>query len=288
MNIAMSGATGFIGTHLTKVFAEKGWQVIHLGRTDFELDQAFLLEKMGKADAVINLAGASIAERWTEEYKKVMYASRVDTTKKIVNALGKMEKKPEVFISASAVGIYKPGGPYTEEDEDFAEDFLGRLAFDWEQAALGSKATGTRTVVFRFGVVLGKGGGALEKMIVPFSLGLGGVIGDGKQPFSWVHVDDLVRAHVSALEDKSFGGVYNLTAPDPTTNEGLTKALGHALNRPTFMRIPEFVLRLQLGEGAEVLLKGQKVLPKRLLDKGFTFKIKDIEQAVKDVVETDK
>jgi uncharacterized protein (TIGR01777 family) len=287
MNIAMSGATGFIGTHLTRAFGERGWRVIHLGRNDFELEVS-LLKKIDKADAVINLAGASIAERWTEEYKKVMYASRVDTTMKIVSALGKMDKKPDVFISASAVGIYKPGGPYTEEDKDFADDFLGRLAFDWEQAALGSRETGTRTVVFRFGVVLGTGGGALQKMTVPFSLGLGGVIGDGKQPFSWVHIDDLVRAHISALEDKSFEGVYNLTAPNPTTNEGLTKALGHALNRPTFMRVPEFVLKLQLGEGAEVLLKGQKVLPKRLLERGFTFRFTDIERAIKDVVETDE
>lgn len=188
MNIAMSGATGFVGTHLMKAFVEKGWGVIPLVRDDFRLVRESLLKKIENADIVINLAGASIATKWTAEHKKLMYGSRVDTTRKIVEAFGMTSRKPELFISASAVGIYASGGPYTEEDRKYADDFLGRLCLDWEQSALKAKEMGIRTVIFRFGVVLGVGGGALEKMIVPFKMGIGGVIGDGKQSFSWVRL----------------------------------------------------------------------------------------------------
>ncbi len=288
MNIAMSGATGFVGTHLGKAFLEKGWRIIPLGRDEFKLDHESFLKKIENADVVINLAGASIAARWTKEYRKVMYSSRIDTTRTIVNALGVMKNKPEVFVSTSAVGIYEAGGPYTEEDEKYADDFLGRLAFDWEKAALKAREANIRTVIFRLGVVLGTGGGALEKMLVPFRMGIGGVIGDGKQPFSWVHIDDLVRAYFDAIKNRALEGVFNLAAPNPTTNRGLTKALGHALQKPTFMRVPGFVLRLQLGKGADVLLKGQAVLPKRLLDSGFTFGFSEIESAIEDLVRTDK
>ncbi len=288
MNIVMSGSTGFIGSHLAKVFGEKGWRVIALRREDFGLDDASFLKKIEETDVVINLAGASVAERWSEQYKREMYSIRIDTTRKVVRALAKMQRKPEVFISASAVGIYKQGGPYTEEDKSFADDFLGRLALEWEREALKCKETGVRTVIFRFGIVLGSDGGALQKMLVPFRMGLGGVIGDGKQPFSWVHVDDLIRAFIAVIEDKSFEGIYNLTAPHPTTNEVLAKSLGKALHKPALMRVPEFVLRLQLGEGASVLLKGQKAMPKRLVEKGFTFKFTDIEKAIEDLVKTGK
>lgn len=284
MNIMMSGATGFVGTNLTKAFKEKGWQVMPLTRDDFKMDSEAFLKKLENSDAVINLSGATIASRWTEEYKRILYSSRIETTKKIVSAFGRMSKKPKVFISTSAVGIYDIKGIHTEEDKNFANDFLGKLAFDWEQAALDARETGIRTVVFRFGVVLGRDGGALKKMLVPFRLGLGGVIGDGKQPFSWVHIEDLERAYFTVIENDSYEGIYNLTAPNPTTNEGLTKALGQALHRPTVMRIPIFVLRLQLGEAAEVLSKGQSVLPKRLLDSGFSFKFTKIEEAIEDLV----
>ncbi len=288
MNIVVSGSTGFIASHLVKVFAEKSWRVIPLRREDFNLDDTSFLKKIDEADVVINLAGASVAERWSEQYKKVMYSSRIDTTRKIVSALEKMQRRPEVFISASAAGIYKQGGSYTEEDKSFADDFLGRLAIEWEREALKSRESGVRTVIFRFGIVLGSDGGALQKMLVPFRMGLGGVIGDEKQPFSWVHVDDLVRAFIAVIEDKSFEGTYNLTAPHPTTNEVMAKTLGKALHKPALMRVPEFVLRLQLGEGASVLLKGQRALPKRLVEKGFTFKFTDIEKAIEDLLKTDK
>ena len=284
MNIAMSGATGFIGSHLTKALEGRGWTVIPLRRNDFEGDETLLPNKIEGADVVVNLAGATIAGRWTEEYKKVIYSSRVGITLKIVEAMSRADKKPWLFISTSAVGIYDTKGVYTEQDEHYAGDFLGGLALDWERAALGAGGAGIRTVIFRFGVVLGRGGGALEKMLIPFRLGLGGVIGDGTQPFSWVHVDDLTSAFFAAIENRNFAGIYNLTAPNPTTNRGLTEALARALHRPAVMRVPAFVFRLQLGEGAKVLLEGQRVLPKRLLERGFTFRFTGIEEAVEDLV----
>jgi uncharacterized protein (TIGR01777 family) len=287
MKIAMSGATGFIGGHLTNAFEGKGWRVVPLRRDDLEGNGTALLQEVEGADVVINLAGASIAARWTEEYKKIMYGSRIETTRKIVDALGKTEKKPDLFISTSAVGIYDTKGAYTEEDARYADDFLGKLALDWEQEALGAKDRGIRTVIFRFGVVLGPDGGALKEMLIPFRLGLGGVIGHGTQSFSWVHIEDLLRAFFAAIENKNFEGIYNLTAPNPTTNRGLTEALGHALHRPAVMRVPAFVFRLQLGEGAKVLLEGQRVFPKRLQESGFTFMFTEIEKAIEDLVKRD-
>lgn len=285
MKIAMSGATGFIGSYLVKAFEGKGWTVASLGRRDFEATDDQLLKKLDGSDVAINLAGSTIAARWTEEYKRLMYSSRVDTTNRMLNALSKASKKTRLFISASAVGIYDDRGVHTEESKNYATDFLGKLSLDWERAALKVRDLGTRTVIFRFGLVLGPGGGVLDKMLPPFRMGLGGVIGDGKQAFSWVHIEDLTRAFFTVIENENYEGIYNLTAPNPTTNEGLTKALGHALHKPTFMRIPLFVLRLQLGEGAEAVTKGQKVLPKRLMEAGFEFKFGTIEAAIGDLVD---
>lgn len=286
MNIAMSGATGFVGGHLTRAFDGKGWKVIPLMRDDFR-EAEMLLKKIAEADVVVNLAGASIVARWTEEYKKVMYGSRIETTKKIVDAMARGGKKPALFISTSAVGIYDSRGIHTEANARYADNFLGKLAFDWEQAALKASDT-VRTVIFRFGIVLGPDGGALRKMLIPFKMGLGGTIGDGRQAFSWVHVEDLVRAYFAVIENKDFEGIYNLTAPNPTTNKGLSRALAHALHKPAVMRIPFFVLKLQLGEGANALLAGESVLPKRLLESGFTFRFTEIEKAIEDLVRKDK
>jgi hypothetical protein len=280
MNIAMSGSTGFIGTYLTNVFTKKKWGVVPLTRADFAGDGRSLQEKLSQADAVVNLAGAPIAARWTEAYKQTLYESRVPLTQRLVTALCATATKPRAFISACGVGIYPAGGPYAEHDAARADDFLGRLAQQWEQAALQARCCGIRTVVFRFGVVLGRGGGALGKMLPLFRLGLGGRIGNGDQPFSWVHIDDLARAHAAALENDSYAGAYNLTAPVPTTNEGLTAALARAVRRPALFPVPAFALKLALGEAATVLLGGQAVLPRRLLDAGFHFEHQTIEQAL--------
>ena len=284
MNVVMSGATGFIGGNLTKAFTDRNWKVIPINREDLALGSGLLAEKIEGSDAVINLAGAPVGTKWTEQYKKILYDSRIETTKRVVNALEKIRQKPNLFISTSAIGIYSSKGSHTEESEDYADNFLGRLALDWERAAIKANEFGIRTVIFRCGIVIGRNGGALQKMLLPFRLGLGGVIGDGKQAFSWVHIEDLVSAYLTAIEDKRFQGIYNLTAPNPTTNEGLTKALGHAVHRPTFLRIPSYALKLQFGEGAGMLLEGQRVLPERLLKHGFKFRFSGIQEAVDESV----
>jgi uncharacterized protein len=284
MRIAMSGSTGFVGSYLKQAFAKKGWETVPLTRADFTCDEAMLRDKILPADAVINLAGAPIAARWTAAYKKELYDSRVVVTEKIVHAMSLLEKNPKVFISVSGVGIYPDGGPWTEGDTEQAGDFLGQLGKAWEQAALKAQDAGIRTVVFRFGVVLGSGGGALAKMLPIFRLGIGGVIGSGKQAFSWVHIADLSKAHFAALENDSFHGTYNLTAPHPITNKGFTRTLSKVLKRPSILPVPAFALKLLFGEGATVLLDGQSVLPKRLLDAGFSFQFERIENALADLV----
>jgi hypothetical protein len=284
MKIAISGISGFVGSYLEKVFREeRGWQVQAISRADFELADDAFRTKLEGVDVIINLSGATISKRWTEEYKRLMYSSRIETTTKIVRAVTAMNIKPQLFISTSAVGRYSPEGIHTEESSAYANDFLGKLAADWESEALKASEAGIRTVILRLGVVLGPNGGMIAKVLLPFALGLGGTIGDGSQPVSWIHLRDIANAELKAIEDKSFSGVYNLSSPNPTTNKGLTKALGKALHRPTIFRIPLFILRLIFSEGADTFASGQRVIPKRLLDAGFRFAFSDIDSAVSNV-----
>jgi hypothetical protein len=285
MKIAMTGATGFVGSFLGEKFARAGHAVAPISRRDLGGDGGALPEILRGAGVVVNLAGAPIIKKWTRQYKEELYSSRVDTTRKVVAAMKALSERPRALVSASAVGIYDSTGTHTENSNALATDFLGELARDWEQAALEAGDLGVRTVIFRFGVVLGKGGGALQTMLPPFKAGLGGTIGDGKQPFSWVHIDDLARAFQAAVEDEGFRGIYNLTAPNPVTNKELTAVLAKALGRPARLRVPTMVLKLQFGEGAQVLTKGQRVLPERLTESGFEFRFKDIESAIRDCLE---
>lgn len=282
--IAMSGATGFVGSHLSGLFSERRMEIVPLGRRNFKMVPEDLAKCMKGADIVINLAGAPVIERWNKDYKKVMYESRIGCTKKLVDACRLMEKKPALFISASAVGYYSTTGSQTEEEYTKADDFLGHMADDWEQEALKAGELGIRTIIFRIGIVLGKDGGAIKQMLSPFKAGLGGTIGNGSQAFSWIHMKDLMHAFETVIEDPSYKGTYNLTAPNPTTNKGITSAMGRALHRPTLLAIPEFILRLRFGEGAQTLTKGQHVIPKRLLESGFTFTFTDIDEAIKDCI----
>ncbi len=284
--IAMSGASGFVGSDMCRKFKNNGWEIIALGRREFALPTEELAKRLQGVEVIVNLAGAPVISRWTEEYKKVIYESRITLTRKLVSACRLLNKPPHLFLSTSAIGCYSATGTHTEVDNILADDFLGHLTRDWEQEVFRAKEFGCRTVVFRLGVVLGQGGGALAKMLLPFKLGLGGTIGNGSQPFSWVHIKDLTRAFEAAINDSTYEGVYNLTAPHPTTNFGLTKALGKALSRPTIFPVPEFVLRLLYGEGAQVLTSGQTVLPKRLLDSGFQFDFPSIEEAVTDCLKS--
>lgn len=297
MKILITGATGFIGQKLTNKFIQEGHEVHALVRnpkkaaslldgahliqwsdiaSTFETDQSFF-------DVVINLVGENIAQkRWNEERKQALYDSRVLATRNLFKSL--KEVQIHTVIQASAIGIYgSRAAEKLDEESSLADDFLGRLCQDWEQAAKEQAHTYQRLCVFRLGVVLGAEG-ALAKMLPAFKLGVGGRLGSGTQFMSWVHIDDVIAAISNATEDSNFAGVYNLTAPHPVSNLEFTKTLGKALGRPTIFPAPAGMLQLILGEMSQLLLKGQRVYPKRLEQQGMSFQFKNLESALKDLV----
>jgi uncharacterized protein (TIGR01777 family) len=283
MEITVSGTSGFIGRELMRRFAGKGWNFTIIDRAAFALpDNEFCSKKIEGSDVVINLAGATINKRWTESYKNEIYNSRILTTRKIARAVINAGKKPKVLISNSAIGIYDTIGSHTEESRHLADDFMGKLCSDWEREALSAKDH-TRVVIFRTGLVLGDTGGALKTMYPIFNTGLGGVIGNGLQAFSWIHIADLINAYDFAMEHENIEGIYNVVAPNPVTNHYFTKAFGKVLHRPAIMRVPYFALKMIYGEGAEALVSGQRVVPERLLNSGFEFKFPTIEKALMDL-----
>jgi hypothetical protein len=240
-------------------------------------------DAVNEADAVINLAGVSIFRRWTEKTKKLIYDSRILTTRNVVAAIP--EDRETVLCSTSAVGFYGARGDEAiDESAAAGDDFLARISIDWEGEAIKAEKKATRVVLARFGIILGKAGGALGTMLPAFRLGLGGPLGSGNQWFPWVHIADLIRAHRFVLEQPDISGPVNFTAPNPVRNRDLAKSLGKALNRPAFFKVPGFVLRLAAGEFGEVLLNGQRVYPAMLLDKGFEFTYPTIEQALQETL----
>lgn len=299
MKIFMTGGTGFVGTYLVGQFIREGYKVTILTPplTGSELKMNGLTYLTGNPnikgpwqeavrdhDVIINLAGASIFSRWTEAQKKILLSSRIDTTRHLVEALPD-NSKHITFFSTSAVGYYG-----FHEDEELAEssppgdDFLAHLARDWEVEALRAQTKGARVILTRFGIVLGRNGGALGQMIPLFKYFLGGPLGSGKQWFSWVHMADLAQAFIFLLAHKEISGAVNLCSPNPVRNKDLGKAIGKVLHRPSFLPAPGFMIELILGEFGSVLLKGQRVIPRHLLDAGFKFRYSDIEAALKNVI----
>lgn len=282
--ISIIGANGFIGTYMQSFFKAEGFIVLPLGKDETRKNSNEIAKMLEGTDIVINLAGAQIIHRWSPAYKKILYNSRIITTKKLVDAMAQMKKKPELFISTSAVGIYATNGPMSESNYTYGDNFLTKICKDWEAQAQQADDL-SRVVIFRFGVVLGKGGGALSKMLPAFRLGIAGTIGDGSEPFSWVHIDDLLHAYLFVFASEKLEGTFNLCAPNPVTNRELTKTLGSILHRPTVIPLPKFVLKLLFSEGATVLTEGQRVIPERLLANDFTFNYPTIEEALKEILD---
>lgn len=271
MKIALTGAGGFVGSHIQKTFSD----CVIIERNDSEDE---ILNKLRDVEVVINLAGAPIIKRWSDPYKKTLVSSRIDSTKKIVNAINKSEVKH--FISTSAIGAYPNNIACNELYTEHAADFLGELTKKWEDEAFKCEKP---TAVLRFGVVLGKEGGALAQMLLPFSLGVGGIIGDGKMMTSWIDIADLMRIYKFIIENK-LTGIYNAVSNEPVSNYKFTKTLGSVLNRPTILPIPVFALRIMYAEAASVLTDSKEVYPKALLDAGFTFEYPDIEASLKHIL----
>jgi len=300
MRVVVTGGTGFIGRPLCQKLVTLGHSVIVLAR-DPESARARLdprvsvtgwegpqrpdhqgLAALAGCEAVINLAGAPIGgSRWTDRVKDDLRASRIGTTAALVSALSTRGVKPGLLISASAIGYYGPRGDETLTEESLpGTGFLAALCSGWEAAARAAEPLGIRVVLPRIGLVLGKDGGALSKMLPLFRLGLGGPLGSGTQWISWIHRDDLVDLLVAALEDQTFRGPVNATAPHPVTNREFAGTLGQVLNRPARLPTPGFVLRLVLGQMAdELLLTGQRVLPQRAERWGYLFRYPRLAEA---------
>ena len=296
MRYLISGGTGFIGTALCADLLRDGHEVVVLSRAAGAAQSRLPagaraigdLAALDGADAVINLAGAGIVDaRWSAARKRLLLGSRIDTTRRLLGWMERLPRRPAVLVSASAIGYYGPHGDQelTEEDAP-SEDFAACLCRDWEAQALQAEALGLRVCRLRIGIVLGAGGGALSSMLTPFRLGLGGPMGSGRQWMSWIHRADLVALIRWLAEGGAASGAYNGTAPQPATNAEFSKALGRLLRRPAFLPMPALALRLLLGEMADIVLTGQKVLPRRALAQGFAFHFPELETALREVVET--
>lgn len=298
MKILITGGSGFVGRQLCRYWEACGHAVTAVGtRPDPEFPDGLKVryiaadttqegswqDALTDTDVVINLAGKTIAKRWSAEYKTQIRESRIRTTRHIVAALP--SKKTITLCSASAVGFYGDGADARlTEDTPAGSDFLAGISREWEKEALCARDKGVRVVLTRFGVVLGKGGGALGKMLPAFRSFAGGPLGDGKQWFSWIHMYDLVAAMDFVLTHKRISGPVNFTAPNPVRQRKLAKTLGTLLNRPAIIPTPALVLRLMFGEMASVLLCSQQVVPARLQEYGFEFKYPDIHSALSDIV----
>ena len=297
MNCLLTGATGFIGRHLVDHLLANGHSVNYLGRqrsTSLDTRAAFhhwdrqdqpRLESVPRLDAVFHLAGEPVAQRWTADVKKRIMESRIDGTRKLVSAIRKLKYKPTVLVSTSAVGFYGDrGNQVLTEASAAGEGFLADVCKGWEREAMRATEFGLRVALLRVATVLGKDGGALKPMLVPFKVGIGGRFGDGKQWMPWIHLDDLVSLYVFAAENGSAEGPLNAAAPETVTNEQFTKTLGKVLGRPTFIPAPRVALQAVLGELAGFVLSSQKVIPEATERAGFKFRFGQLELALRAVL----
>ncbi len=297
----ITGGSGFIGIPLVNRLLEQGDQITILTRNPNStsakfngevttIDDTTSLDSTAVFDVLINLAGAGIGDkRWSSQVKQELHDSRIITTRNLVNFMRRAEHKPELFISGSAIGYYGLCGDQIIDETGQGDDsFTSQLCQAWEAEASIANQLGVNTVLLRTGIVLGDGG-ALAKMLLPFKLGIGGKLGNGKQWFSWIHIADLVGIICYLIDNPSTTGPVNGTAPDPVTNYTFTKVLGKVLGKPTFLPIPGFAIRLLFGDmGYELLLSGQRVIPTAIQKAGYEFQYTDLEKALNNVIYSTK
>jgi uncharacterized protein (TIGR01777 family) len=303
MGIFMTGGTGFVGSMLAEDLAKRGHEITILSRRGerrpegFEGGSITILEgdparegswqeKASRCEVFINLAGASIFSRWNSETKKAIRESRILTTRHLVEAIAMREGRETTLLSTSAVGYYGfHGDEVLNESGAAGGDFLASVAAEWEKEAGEASKFGARVVLCRFGIVLGKGGGAISQMVPLFKRWMGSPLGSGDQWFSWIHERDLLNIYSFLLENRGIQGPVNCSSPNPVRNGEMTEALAKALGKPLILpAVPSFVLRLILGEFGDILLKGQRVYPERLIEEGFDFRFPEIGEAVRDIV----
>jgi uncharacterized protein len=297
MKILITGGTGFIGQTLCPTLLAAGHSLTVLSRTPDKVVKIFdnlatpintlqALSDSDHFDAVINLAGAPIfGGRWTDKRKQILRHSRIDITQGLVDFMARADRKPSVFLSGSAIGFYgDQGDTIVDEASSGHEEFGHQLCVEWEQQAEKAKEYDVRVCLLRTGLVVGKHGGFLKPMLLPFKLGFGGRLGSGNQWMPWIHIDDHVAICQALLEDSNLEGKFNLTAPNPVTNQTFSKTLAGLLNRPALFPMPAWALKLILGEMSALLIGSQRVIPKRMLAAGFQFKFADLDDALKDVL----
>ena len=298
MKVLISGATGFIGSYLVPRLQDYSHEPVIWARSEAKARRMFgdkvavitslsEISETDKIDAIINLAGAGIADkRWSDSRKRELVDSRIEITRQLNQLAERLETPLEVFISGSAIGYYgsQEGDHTLTEAAEAVQGFTHQLCAQWEQTALLNRAKGIRVCLLRTGVVLGQGG-ALAKMLLPFRMGVGGPVASGQQWMSWIHIDDQVEIICMMLTHTRFSGAYNLTAPEAVTNDEFSKRLAASLHRPAWFRVPEFMLQLILGEGRELLVKGQRVYPQKLLDEGYKFAFPDLASAFGQILE---
>ena len=304
MKIAITGATGLVGSRLVEKLNREGHQILVFTRNPNKARKLFPVSayanleivqytptesgawqnSVSGCDAVVNLAGEPIAERWSTQQKQAIMESRQIGTRKLVEAIAMAESKPQVLVSGSAVGYYGTSENKTfVEDSPAANDFLAQVCQNWEAEAQKVKESGVRLVILRIGIVLANGG-ALGKMLGPFKMFAGGPIGSGKQWFSWIHRDDLVNLIYRGIQDSQMSGAYNATAPNPVKMNELCQTLGEVLNRPSWLPVPDFVLEILLGDGAVVVLEGQQVMPQKTQSTGFDYQYAELKPALAEIV----
>jgi uncharacterized protein (TIGR01777 family) len=300
MKIGITGGTGFIGGYLSRAIEERGDEAIIFSRKSFLptylrnrkgisliTAQVPLPSDIEKLDILVNLSGESVmGGRWNEARKEAIRFSRVEYSHELIKNLKNSSKKPLAYLGGSAIGFYgmhETSTPIFSEDSPPGEDFLAKLCVQWEDASLQAESLGIRTCLLRTGIVLSPESGALSQMLTPFKAFVGGPIGSGNQAMSWIHILDTVRAILFLIDSES-KGAFNITAPNPKTNEVFSQTVASTLNRPCFMRVPGIAIEALYGEGANVVLKGQNVIPKRLMDLGFSFKFPELKECLEDLL----
>ncbi len=285
MKIAISGSNGYIAKNLIQELELSDYEIVRIGRSQI-YNIAELAEILSDVSVVIHLAGSPILKRWTSTIKDEILRSRIATTRNIIQTIKNLpiEKRPKIFISASAVGIYSPDKIHTEESTSFSTDFVSEVVVKWEDSSADLNPN-VRRVIFRVGLILGKGAKTIQNFVPVTKLGLGGKIGSGKQPFPFIHIHDAVKAIKWSIENHQAQGIYNLVAPENIDNKTFTNKLAKSLNRPAIFTVPEFILKIVFGEASILLLQSPQVYPKRLLDEGFEFNYPDLDSTIEEIVQ---
>jgi uncharacterized protein len=285
MKIAVSGSNGYIAQNLIPELEAANHVVTRIQRLELG-DVGQLTKTLLGSDVVISLAGAPIFQRWTTKNKNEIVRSRIDSTQNIVHAINRLpiENRPDLFISASAIGIYSPSKVHTEESTSFSNDFVAEVVKSWENAS-DDLNPDIRKVIFRIGLVLGKDAKTIQSLVPIIKLGLGGKIGSGKQPFPFIHISDAIRALIWSIENKNARGTYNLGAPENIDNRAFTKTLAESLNRPAIFTVPKFILKIALGEASTLILQSPQVYPERLINEGFKFSFPDIHSTIEEITQ---